>query len=227
MFYVAVTRARERLILLYQEKDKEDPEIYVPTTMNSFRSFVHFLHLEDKYGVITNYEGQSFTVVYNYNDDAVELKNINVKPEIVNKKRASKERSDEVSSDLLEFGNEIHYLLEITNFDSKDTSFIADVRMRRYVDNVLRAKVFGNIKNSQVLHEYSFFDEKNGVSGIIDCLVVKDGSIDIVDFKLKNLDDEKYVLQLHTYRDYIEQISDKPIRMYLISAITGEVKEVE
>ena len=83
------------------------------------------------------------------------------------------------------------------------------------------------MKNSQVLHEYSFFDEKNNVNGVIDCLVKKDNEVDIVDFKLKHLDDEKYVLQLHTYRDYIKQITNLPIKLYLISAITGEVKEIE
>ena len=41
---------RERLILFYQGKDKEDAEIYYAPSMNSFRSFVHYLHLESKYG---------------------------------------------------------------------------------------------------------------------------------------------------------------------------------
>ena len=54
---------------------------------------------------------------------------------------------------------------------------------------------------------------------------LKEGNV--VDFKLKKLDDEKYVLQLHTYRDYIKQITNLPIKLYLISAITGEVKEIQ
>ena len=64
------------------------------------------------------------------------------------------------------------------------------------------------------------------MNGIIDCLVKKDDEIDIIDFKLKNIDDDKYILQLHTYKDYISQITNLNIKMYLISAITGEVKEV-
>ena len=99
--------------------------------------------------------------------------------------------------------------------------------MRRYIDNVLRAKNFANLKNNQVLHEFSFFDELNNVSGIIDCLVLKEDHVEIIDFKLKNIDDEKYVLQLNTYRDYIKQLTNKPIELYLISAITGEVREIE
>lgn len=227
LFYVAVTRARERLILFYQEKDKEDSEIYYAPSMISFRSFVHYLHLEQKYGISPVYGSQSFNIVYNYSDKTIKTKEINIEPVEISKKRASKDKTEEVDTSLLEFGSEIHYLLEIADYENKDTSFISDLRMKKYVGNVLSAKVFENVKNSQVLHEYSFFDEKNQLNGIIDCLVVKEDEIAIVDFKLKNLDDDKYILQLHAYRDYIEQITDKNISMYLISAITGEVKEIE
>lgn len=227
LFYVAVTRARERLILFYQEKDKEDSEIYYAPSMNSFRSFVHYLHLEQKYGISPTYGKQSFNIVYNYSDKCISTKEINVPPVETSKKRASKDKVGEVDTGLLEFGSEIHYLLEITDYESKDTSFISNPRMRKYINNVLSSKVFENVKNNQVLHEYSFFDEKNQLNGIIDCLVLKEDEIDIVDFKLKNLDDDKYILQLHAYRDYIEQITDKNIKMFLISAITGEVKEIE
>ncbi len=227
LFYVAITRARERLILFYQEKDKEDGEIYYAPSMNCFRSFVHYLHLEQKYGTTTNYGQQSFKITYTYSDKTIETKTITVEPTEITKKRASKDRTEEINEDLLEFGTEIHYLLEIADYESKDTSFISDSRMRRYVNNVLKAIIFENVKNIQVLHEFSFFDDKNSLSGVIDCLVIKEDEIDIVDFKLKHLDDDKYVLQLHAYRDYIEQITSLPIKMYLVAAITGEVKEIE
>ena len=227
LFYVAVTRVRERLILFYQEKENGDSEIYSPISMNSFRSFVHFLHLEDKYGETSNYPIKTFDAEDHFSFEDLTIKHINIEPVEVFKKMASKERTSEVDNSLLEFGTEIHYLLEIVDYESKDLSFISDSRMRKYVNNVLQSEIFKNVENSQVLHEYSFFDEKNGVSGIIDCIVTREQSIDIVDFKLKNLDDEKYILQLHTYRDYIEQTTDKVINMYLISAITGEVKQIE
>ena len=227
LFYVAVTRARERLVLFYQEKEKGDSDIYYAPSMNNFRSFVHYLHLDTKYGITTSYGRQSLQNKSSSSDKTIDVREIAKKPVEIAKKKASKEKIDEVDRGLLEFGTEIHYLLEIADYETKDTAFITTPIMKKYVNNVLSAKVFENVKNNQVLHEYSFFDEKNSLSGVIDCLLVKQDEIDIIDFKLKNLDDDKYILQLHSYRDYIEQISDKPIRMFLISAITGEVKEIE
>ena len=86
--------------------------------------------------------------------------------------------------------------------------------------------IFKNIKNDDLLHEYKFYDEINNVHGVIDCIIKKEDSIIIVDFKLKNISDEAYINQLHIYRDYISQISDKPIKMYLVSIIDGVSMEV-
>ena len=228
LFYVAVTRARERLIMFYQISKKGDTDVYSPLFANKFKTFIKYLHFDTKYGATFTYDD----CVLSKAKEQIEDKNISLdavnQPALeILKKKASKEKDEEVDYKLLEFGNDIHYLLEVADFETKDTSYISDGRMRRYINNVLSSELFKNVKNSQVLREYSFFDEKNVVSGIIDCLLLKDDEVDIIDFKLKNLDDDKYVLQLRTYRDYIEQITDKKIGMYLISAITGEVKEIE
>lgn len=227
LFYVAVTRAREQIVFLNREKENNNG-VYVLSTVNRFQSFIKYLHMDTKYGLEMTYPLQ---IITKESDDKTEkmisIDQVNCEAIEIAKKKASKDKDGEVDYELLEFGNEIHYLLEIADFETKDTTYISDGRMRRYINNVLSSELFKNVKNSQVLHEYSFFDEKNVVSGIIDCLLLKEDEIDIIDFKLKNLDDDKYILQLHTYRDYIEQITDKKIGMYLISAITGEVKEIE
>lgn len=228
LLYVAITRARERVIMLYGMKENGDPYIINPTSANSYHDLIHYLGFENKYGV-------DFAIPFQklnketppIEKKKISCKSISVDPVVIERHKASKDKDDTVNESLLEFGTEIHYLLEIADYETKDLSFIKNFRIRKYINNVLTAKVFENVKNNQVLHEYPFFDEQNGVSGVIDCLIRKDDEIDIVDFKLKHLDDEKYVLQLHTYRDYIKQITDLPIKMYLISAITGEVKEIE
>ena len=153
-------------------------------------------------------------------------KPLEIEYEVKTEKRASKTLDNDNLDDVLQFGNRMHYLLEILDYESKDTSFIKDKREVKYVENVLNSELFKNVKNEQLLHEYSFFDEVNNIHGIIDCLIIKEDSITIVDFKLKNIDDEKYESQLKAYRDYISQISDKPIKMYLLSIIDGVSKEV-
>ena len=227
LFYVAITRARERVIMLYGDKEKGDGVIVNPTTITSYRSLIHYLGLEDKYGLVDlpklaplNKKKVDEDVYF------IEMKSIDVPYREVVHKKASKDIDDSTNKELLEFGTEIHYLLEIANYETKNLSFIKDSRMKRYVNNVLNAKVFENVKNDEVLHEFSFYDDINSVSGTIDCLLMKKDEVDIVDFKLKHLDDEKYVLQLHTYRDYIKQITKLPIKMFLIAALTGEVKEI-
>lgn len=228
LLYVAITRARERLIMLYGESENGEKHIYDVLQANTFQKLINYIEFNYKYGIDFVLENSKLAIKQKtIQPKHIETQTIDVQPSIIEKKRASKEQYREVDSSLLAFGNQIHYLLEITNFETKDTSFITNPKQRRYVDNVLKQKVFDNVKNNQILHEFSFFDEKNGVHGIIDCLVIRDNQIDIVDFKLKNLDDDKYVLQLHAYRDYIKQISPLKINMCLISAITGEVKEIE
>ncbi len=228
LLYVAITRARERVIMLYGMKENGDGRIINPSTCSSYRSIVHYLGLEYKYGVDFNLSYQALIKEDKEIDKkTVEMKEVNVAATEIMSKRASKTLDESVNKELLEFGSEIHYLLEITDFETKDLSHITKPFMKRYINNVLSAKVFENVKNNEVLHEFPFFDEQNGVNGVIDCLIKKEDEVDIVDFKLKHLDDEKYVLQLHTYYDYIKQITDLPIKMYLISAITGEVKEIE
>ena len=228
LFYVAVTRARERLIMLYGVKENGDPAIINPASAKSFRDLVHYLNLENKYGVDFVISHPKITKEEKFETvSKIQMKTIGIEPQEIEVKKASKDRDENVNEALLEFGTEIHYLLEIADYETKDLSFISNTRMRRYINNVLSSKIFEKVKNNQLLHEFSFKDELNDTNGVIDCLIKKEDEIDIVDFKLKNLDDEKYILQLHTYRDYIKQISHLPIKMYLISAITGEVKEIE
>ena len=62
---------------------------------------------------------------------------------------------------------------------------------------------------------------------MIDLMLEYDNHIDIVDYKLKNIDDEKYILQLKGYKDYISSISDKKINVYLYSIIDENIKEID
>lgn len=228
LLYVAITRAREHAILLYQDKEKGDSPVIDPSNASSYRSLIHYLGLEDTYSAPYHLSKDLLGTSEKANKDIhIVSKEVSIVPEEIISRKASKNKDENVNEDLLRFGTEIHYLLEIFDFDSKDFSYIKDEKMKKYVRNVTSTKIFENVKNNQVLHEYQFKDDLNNVSGIIDCLVVKDDEIDIVDFKLKKLDDEKYVLQLHSYSDYIKQITSKKIKMYLVSAITGEVKEIE
>ena len=50
--------------------------------------------------------------------------------------------------------------------------------------------------------------------------------IDIIDYKLKNVDDEAYLKQLHGYADYIYNKTNKKTNLYLYSILNGEFKKL-
>ena len=146
--------------------------------------------------------------------------------EVKEKKHASKEVV-KVDESLLRFGTEVHALLEGLDLSKKDTSYIKDYRYKKIANNVIDSELFKGVTNEQVRHEFAYYDKTNNVNGVIDCLIIKDHEIDIIDFKLKNIAEEDYDKQLKTYKTYITSISDKPIKMYLLAALTGEVREVK
>ena len=63
--------------------------------------------------------------------------------------------------------------------------------------------------------------------GFIDLLMEYDDHFDIIDYKLKHIDDDNYFLQLSGYRTYLQSISEKPVKCYLYSLIEARFREVE
>ena len=53
-----------------------------------------------------------------------------------------------------------------------------------------------------------------------------DDKIDIIDYKLSNVEDENYLKQLNGYKEYISKISNKDINIYLYSIASGELKKL-
>ena len=54
-----------------------------------------------------------------------------------------------------------------------------------------------------------------------------DDEIKIIDYKLKNIDDQAYVKQLNVYYEYIRSVSEKKITLYLYSIMDNKLQEVE
>ena len=230
VLYVALTRAKQKIILYFGKKEDKKFAFNMPYDSKSLAEVYQLAGLGDKY-----------VKEYTLGDDLLKLvikdkkqltplnikhKTVKVDSPIKEKKRASKEVT-KVDESLLRFGTEVHALLEGLDLSKKDTSYIKDSRFRKIANNVINSDLFKGVTNEQVRHEFSFYDKENNVNGVIDCLIIKDNEIDIVDFKLKNIAEEDYDKQLRTYKAYISSISDKPIKMYLLAALTGEAREVK
>ena len=50
--------------------------------------------------------------------------------------------------------------------------------------------------------------------------------LSIIDFKLKNVSDENYIKQLNGYQNYIEQISNKNVNIYLYTIIDETMNRI-
>lgn len=226
LFYVALTRAKEKIIMLVNRKKLEKTSFDIKKASN----FVSVLAGINYGKYLANYEisDEKINVSSTLKEDQIIcFDSINIEGKEIVRKKASKQKSVDANEEALDFGTKIHYALELLDYKTKDTSFIKDNKMKKYVENVVSSFVFRDVENAKIMHEYRFFDEVTGVNGIIDCLIIKNDEIDIVDFKLKNISDFHYDEQLNIYADYVKKISTLPIKKYLISAITGEVREVE
>ena len=89
--------------------------------------------------------------------------------------------------------------------------------------------IFSFFAFSLFSQEYEFvednYDEEK--HGIIDLMMEYGDYIDIIDYKLKNIDDEAYIKQLNGYKNYIEKITNKKVNIYLYSIIDESYKKIE
>ena len=227
LLYVAITRAKEKVILIRGIKEHKE-KINKPTSSICFNDVLNLTTVIDKYN--STYPVNRSEIQTHESEHAitkVSLKEINVPYTEVVHTRASKSTDDEVDSSVLSFGSELHYYLEHLNLESDDLSYIKNRQMRKYVYNVKNSPLFKGVKNKDVRHEFHFYEPESGIEGYIDALIIRDNEVDIIDFKLKNIDEIEYERQLNIYKDYIKTITEKPIKMYLLAAVTGEIKEVK
>ena len=238
LFYVALTRAKEKMIMVMPNiEDKK----YVKDEISfmdgiKFRSFYDFIKSISgnlaKYMISIDLNNVGVTKDYEFSKslskNMVNNKEINmlfIEDEIpfieIEKKHASKTIKEILSvSDekTLEFGVKIHELLELTDFKNANTD-------NKYVNHLLNTFDFNSAKIYQEL-EFSYELDDVLYHGIIDLMLEYEDKIFIIDYKLKNIDDENYIKQLNVYYNYVKCISNKDVHMYLYSILDNVTKEI-
>ena len=228
LFYVALTRAKEKAIILDRKYEEKKP-LFLQKEARSFSSMLSSLSPEIYNKYLQNdvkFDVKRFKKEEKKEVNKLKIDEINVPYKEILRNRASKDIDEEVDFKLLDFGTLVHYYLEIMDLDKDDLSYIKSPSIRKYVQNVKDSELFFDVTNDMVRHEFPFVDEVNHVTGYIDCLIIKEDEVDIIDFKLKHIDDSEYDKQLRTYKKYVSRFISKPIKMYLLAAATGEVREV-
>ena len=238
LFYVALTRAKEKMIMVMPNIDDKK---YVKDEISfmdgiKFRSFYDFIKSISgnlsKYmisidlnnvGVTKDYEFSKSLSKNMVNNEEANM--LFIEDEIpfieIEKKHASKTIKEILSiSDekTLEFGTKIHELLELTDFKNANTD-------NKYVNHLLNTFDFNCAKIYQEL-EFSYELDDVLYHGIIDLMLEYEDKIFIIDYKLKNIDDENYIKQLNVYYNYVKCISNKDVHMYLYSILDNVTKEI-
>ncbi len=244
LFYVALTRAKEKMIFILPENTKEVSYINdiiddsIRSKYNSFASIMYSLESITK-SYYKNIDINSIGLSKNYNlvkndnynkllsrvEDKLDVQDINIDIQKEKEKSFSKKNIHITSKEeqsRLDYGKKVHELFELTDFHDisnltgKNKEIIAN-----FLDKV-------NIENADIYKEYEFIYEEDNTTyhGIIDLMLVYKDNIKIIDYKLKNISDEAYLKQLNGYKEYIEKRFNKPAAIYLYSVINNTLEKL-
>ena len=235
LFYVALTRAREKMIIISNNKEYNQNKLK-PVGFTCFNNMIRSLDFLKPYMVDVNSEDMNVTKDYMIKKQSKRLQNKEVITydnnsyisEEISKKRISKELKelkDDSLNHIINLGNELHACLEAINFNyiNLDELDIDDSK-KDIIKELLTHDIFKNIKNAKTYHEHEFY--YNEYHGIIDLLCIYDDHIDIIDYKLSDIDKEEYIRQLNIYKEYVSSKSDLKINCYLLSILKKEIKEI-
>lgn len=239
LFYVGLTRAREKMIIVtnleyseseFNEMDKLKYRSF-RDILNSIYPFIEKFIQDTEVNVDLNYKNVISTnldeYLHDFDDNIIDKKiNIEYKPI----KNAHFSHDDihlinKEEQENLNLGLDIHYILENIDFKNPDYSIINS----KYVPYI---KSF--LENDQInfdcniYKEYEFKYELDNISyhGFIDLIMEYDDYINIIDYKLKNVLDREYVKQLNGYKNYIEKKTNKKVNIYLYSILDKMLKKL-
>ncbi len=242
LFYVAVTRAKEKMIIVLP-KSEDEPLQYTPLYKKlRFKNFADFLSM-CKYYINTYYKDVEANLTKDYivsnnnyltkiksNNEVIENRKIEIENQEVEELSFSKKINTLLTKEdinNINLGLEFHNILETLDFNNINTSFIENTFLKNKVNSFLKSEFMLDIKNKKIYQEYEFmYEDDNMYHGIIDLLIEHDDYIDIIDYKLSNIDDESYIKQLAGYKNYINKITSKEVNLYLYSILKETYKKI-
>ena len=246
LLYVALTRAKEKMIMLLPKKDDNSFELEIVSSIirdkyisfNSIMESIRFI----LYDYIKEVDNVEYTNEYLYKKNDKELEkesttilevnNLSFLEEEKEERHFSKNSIkliDREEKEKMDIGTKVHQILEEIDFknpelDSLDIDNFIKEKIKKFLDN----KIIKDNLNSKIYKEYEFTNnsEDEIKRGIIDLLIEKDDEIIIIDYKLSNVLDEAYKDQLNGYKEEISKIKDKKISIYLYSIIGESFEEI-
>ena len=252
LFYVALTRAKETMILLTPKFEEEVNDLDENNTIDitirrKYRSFGQIMnsvkHNLLKYYKEININDLGITKNYLYSNKSLNKLETNntekiiVTPiEIENTPSITQEHFSKSTHELIsketnnnmKFGLLVHETLEFIDFKNPNLDLIENEFIKNKISKFLSNPILKNIKDSTIYKEYEFIYEESNTEyhGIIDLMIEYNDYIDIIDYKLNNIKDENYLKQLNGYKNYISKISNKEVNIYLYSIISETLEKL-
>ena len=252
LFYVALTRAREKMILVKPINEKEYDNSNVTVLDNSIKSKYRTLadmldtiefRISSKYKTI-NIDTLNLTKDYAIVGQSNFKENLTKVPEKINvqeldiisipKEQAtfSKKMNTLINKDTyssIKLGTKIHEYLEFIDFKNPNLEVISDKFIQKLIKQLLEQPFMKNIKDATIYQEYEFIYEEDNTEyhGVIDLMLEYDHHINIIDYKLKNVLDEAYQKQLKGYQKYIQSKTNKPVSLYLYSILDNNLVNIK
>jgi ATP-dependent helicase/nuclease subunit A len=237
LFYVALTRTKEQFILLYNTASDQDEPLLtyedgylsqgIRTAFKNFHQFIETAPKGSEWKKPFISDG-SLSLETQDLKTPLPVSPIRFETRIIEKVLVSKSNYSKQLKSLttpsqkksISEGTRLHRALENIDFhDIMNSAPHLSPKLREIVARFLSHPEIRNIGRAKVYQEYPFvINTAEGIkSGVIDLLVIYDDYIDIIDYKLKNLSDDAYRIQLTGYQEYIQSILKKPVRLFLYS----------
>ena len=250
LFYVALTRAKEKMILILDinnenNNNKKDTGVIKDISRIKYRSFQdivlsikelltnNIVNIDlDKLNLTKDYnliKDTNYLDYINKIEEKININEINIENNIIEEESYSKKENkliDKENKKNMQLGTKMHYILETIDFNNPQIN--TDDFLKEKIVKFLNNDIFKNIKDAKIYKEYEFMYEEENIihHGIIDLMLVYDDHVDIIDYKLKNIDDENYIKQLNGYKTYINNRLNKKTNIYLYSIFDESILEI-
>ncbi len=239
LLYVALTRAREKMIIVMPNIDN-DQELGEVVSDYDRLNYTNFAKMVISVASLFKDKTKEIKEIKDLSKAYLEVKKVtskidnNVKEleiipsiydktikekEVYHKENNNKKNPDELK--LLELGRTVHTLFERIDFINNKLPFIENNYYKDKLEAFLNSDFLKQYKDYKKYQEYEFiYKNKNKFShGKIDLLLVGDNDAIIIDYKLKNTKDDAYINQLTGYKEVISLKLNLKVSCYLYSII--------
>ncbi len=242
LLYVALTRAKSKLIILDSISSKEDMDDYIyPLDLSLFyarKGFTSYIH-----SAMHNYEHLKYQAYLDLEDKTPLARQNEIKETIPFKQYSSHTNSDVSPSSLeafrqelhlgnseaMEYGTKIHKIFEEIDYSVNiDQEYLKEKYpdiSERTISSILffiDSPIIQEAKKGHIYQELPFYlkNEDSLIHGYMDFVAVLEDKVILIDYKTdsdvdKNLIIERYEAQIRSYADVLAKIFEKKVDAYV------------